>query len=115
MTEIDMLLDELTELQERALGWGDRWIGANEAQGRGREFSLRAVLPLSFDRAEIAARKKPEAPPLSLGERCRLNSGGPDMTVIAADGESVTVAWLVGAGDKIDGASFPRACVRKVA
>jgi hypothetical protein len=47
-------------------------------------------------------------PPLRIGDRVQLNSGGPISLIVELDTEAVTVAW--------NGAEavFPRACVHRV-
>jgi hypothetical protein len=45
--------------------------------------------------------------PLNLGERVRLNSGGP-IGLVVETGELVTIAWPTGE------ATFPPECLRRV-
>ena len=47
-------------------------------------------------------------PPLRIGDRVQLNSGGPVSLVVDLDAETVTLSWI-GAE-----AVFPRACVHRV-
>lgn len=47
-------------------------------------------------------------PPLRIGDRVQLNSGGPISVVVDLDAEAVTIAWRQGE------AVFPRPCVHRV-
>jgi hypothetical protein len=40
----------------------------------------------------------PREPPLAIGTRVRLNSGGPSMLVVEIEGQDVTVAYRDNAG-----------------
>jgi len=51
-------------------------------------------------------------PPLRIGDRVQLNSGGPVALVVDLDGEAITVAWTDAA--KIDESVFPRACIHRM-
>jgi hypothetical protein len=50
----------------------------------------------------------PREPPLVIGNRVRLNSGGPVMLVVGVDADLITAAWPGGE------AVFPRPCVLRV-
>ncbi len=54
----------------------------------------------------------PDVPPLGIGDRCMLNSGGPVMTVVDMNDDAVVVAWR---GEAVTEDTFPRACVRRSA
>lgn len=41
----------------------------------------------------------PDNPPLSIGDWCRLASGGPDMLVVDDLGAHVVASWLDGGGE----------------
>ena len=69
--------------------------------GRFRTDMLRLVAPAPL----------PDVPPLGVGDRCMLNSGGPIMTVVDVGDDEVVVAWR---GEAISESVFPRACVRRV-
>jgi len=51
-------------------------------------------------------------PPLRMGDRVQLNSGGPIALVVDIDGDQITVAWTDNA--QIDETVFPRLCVHRV-
>ena len=55
----------------------------------------------------------PDVPPLTIGDRCMLNSGGPVMTVVDLSDIGITASWR--SGEAVDESDFPRACVRRVA
>jgi uncharacterized protein YodC (DUF2158 family) len=50
-------------------------------------------------------------PPLRLGDRVRLNSGGPESLVVDV-GEQVTIAWQDGSATREY--RLPRACLHRV-
>lgn len=47
-------------------------------------------------------------PPIYIGNRVQLNSGGPVSLVVDVDNDTVTLAWNEGE------AAFPRSCVHRV-
>lgn len=61
----------------------------------------------------VSPAPAPDMPPLAVGDRCRLNSGGPDMLVVDATADAVVVAWADGAGG-VSEAEFRRAVVRRI-
>lgn len=71
---------------------------------------MRTGLFRLIDLLLVAPAPAEDSPPLSIGDSCRLNSGGPAFLVVEADAETVIVA-KDGASDEI---IFPRACVRRV-
>jgi len=50
-------------------------------------------------------------PPLRIGDRVQLNSGGPESLVVDLDNGTVTIAWPNG---KSSEAVFPRICVHRL-
>ncbi len=68
--------------------------------------------PIDPKRLSLVARAEDfqdgREPPLRIGDRIQLNSGGPVSLVVDLDIETVTVAW--------NGAEavFPRPCVHRV-
>ena len=61
------------------------------------------------DLRKVADAPPPDAVPLQVGDWCKLNSGSPDLLVLDADAENVTVGIAGGKETTI-----PRACVRRV-
>jgi uncharacterized protein YodC (DUF2158 family) len=56
-----------------------------------------------------------EAPKIAVGDIVKLNSGGPKMTVINADGCAIKCTWYSDDGDDFYGlADFPAACLTMV-
>lgn len=55
---------------------------------------------------------------LTIGDVVKLNSGGPDMTVIDTNPndviDKIDVAWFGGDGDRLTYQSFPEAALSKV-
>lgn len=49
-----------------------------------------------------------------VGEKVRLNSGSPDLTLISSDGERVTVEWKIN-DDTVAQYSLPVACIKPLA
>jgi len=76
-----------------------------------RHAPSRAIFRAS-DLRLIREAPPPDVPPLTIGDRCTLNSGGPVMTVIEGDDESVVVAWR--SGKAVKGSAFKRVTVRRV-
>jgi uncharacterized protein YodC (DUF2158 family) len=68
--------------------------------------------PIDPKRLSLVARAEEfqdsREPPLRIGDRVQLNSGGPSTLVVDLDAETVTVAWQGGE------AIFPRSCVHRV-
>ena len=54
-----------------------------------------------------------QAAELYIGDLVRLNSGSPDLRIIASDARKVAVEWHNGTDREI--ALFPKVCVRQVA
>lgn len=65
----------------------------------------------SFDMLINFGSPPPDVPPLGIGDRCMLNSGGPVMTVVDMNADDVVVAWR---GEAVTESTFPRACVRRI-
>lgn len=59
----------------------------------------------------VAKAPPPDDPPLAVGDRCRLNSGGPICLVVDAAEDLVTIAWK--SGETADEFALPRACIRR--
>jgi uncharacterized protein YodC (DUF2158 family) len=70
----------------------------------------RGVFPLDMLRL-IAPTPPPDVPPLGVGDRCMLNSGGPVMTVVDFADDEVVVSWDGEGGME---STFLRACVRRL-
>jgi hypothetical protein len=51
---------------------------------------------------------------LQIGELVRLNSGSPDLKVVAFDGDQVEMEW-VGESGNLERMMLPKACFRKAA
>ncbi len=68
---------------------------------------------LAADLRLVAPAPPPDDPPLAVGDRCALNSGGPAFVVVDASEGAVLVAWWR-AGGEVAEHEFPRACVRRV-
>jgi hypothetical protein len=51
---------------------------------------------------------------LSWDDVVRLNSGGPQLTVVAVDGDLITVVWIGDETDRDGKCEFPRACLQKI-
>ena len=61
----------------------------------------------------VAKAPPPDDPPLSVGDRCFFNSGGPELTVVDIKGDKdLTVSWSHDDG-RVEEMDFPRACVRR--
>jgi hypothetical protein len=60
----------------------------------------------------VSPAPPPDVPPLGMGERCRLISGGPAMLIVDIEGDILTVAWRSPSFEFET--VFPRACVRRV-
>lgn len=55
----------------------------------------------------------PDVPPLAMGERCRLNSGGPALLVVDVNGDDLTLSWQH--EETVSETVLPRCCVRRIA
>jgi hypothetical protein len=58
--------------------------------------------------ADAQSFQNPLEPPLMVGNRVQLNSGGPPCLVLDSDGRQVTIGWPGGE------LAVPRACVHRV-
>jgi uncharacterized protein YodC (DUF2158 family) len=65
------------------------------------------------DLVVVADAPPPDNPSLRIGDRCRLNSGGPLMTVVDVDGGHVTASWRD--GEAVLEWRWHRATVRRAA
>lgn len=62
----------------------------------------------------FASAPPPDRPPLSVGERCRLTSGGPSLLIVDVDGDALVVSWRDPNGIVHEHA-FARGCLRRSA
>lgn len=62
--------------------------------------------------AQPGAFQDPREPPLTIGDRARLNSGGTILLVVAVDGDDLTVAWRDRSGVAHE-RTLPRPCLHR--
>lgn len=60
----------------------------------------------------VAKAPPPDIPPLGVGDRCRLNSGGPAMIIVDVTSGCVVAAYR--SGEQVEEVTLCRECVRRI-